>query len=71
MNKFFLVPLILLLSGQSLISQTYEKVVFYQSIVDTIVKTALRERKGYKLLIELCEIGPRLSGSENSLKAIH
>lgn len=35
-----------------------------------IVETALRERKGYEYLQELCEIGPRLSGSENSLKAI-
>lgn len=71
MNKFFLVLLTLLISSQSLFSQTYEKVVYYQSIADTLVKTALRERKGYELLRELCEIGPRLSGSENSLKAIY
>ena len=37
---------------------------------DNFVRTALTERKGYKILGELCKIGPRLSGSENSLKAI-
>jgi carboxypeptidase Q len=36
-----------------------------------IVETALRERKGYGYLHELSEIGPRLSGSENSTKAIN
>ena len=36
-----------------------------------IVETALRERKGYEYLRELSEIGPRLSGSENSMKAIN
>lgn len=36
-----------------------------------IVRTALVDRKGYHWLDELCKIGPRLSGSENSLKAIH
>ena len=36
-----------------------------------IVETALRERKGYEYLRELCEIGPRLSGSENSMNAIN
>ena len=71
MNKFFLVLLTLLMSVQSLFSQSSEKIFYYQSIADTIVKTALRERKGYELLRELCEIGPRLSGSENSLKAIY
>ena len=35
-----------------------------------IVETALSERKGYEYLRELSEIGPRLSGSENSMKAI-
>ncbi|MGB5531337.1 MAG: M20/M25/M40 family metallo-hydrolase [Ignavibacteriaceae bacterium] len=40
-------------------------------IAQLIVETALRERKGYEYLRELCEIGPRLSGSENSMKAIN
>lgn len=36
---------------------------------DSIVKTALRDSTGYKLLESLCQIGPRLSGSEQSVKA--
>lgn len=32
---------------------------------------ALSERQSYQWLADLCAIGPRLSGSENSLKAIH
>jgi Iap family predicted aminopeptidase len=43
----------------------------YSDISDKIVRTALSDQKGYKLLGELCEIGPRLSGSEESMKAIH
>lgn len=39
-------------------------------IADKIVRTSLLENKGYNWLKELCEIGPRLSGSENSMKAI-
>ncbi|RMF57515.1 MAG: M20/M25/M40 family metallo-hydrolase [Calditrichaeota bacterium] len=35
-----------------------------------IVKSALQERRGYQLLGELCQLGPRLSGSPTSLKAI-
>ena len=40
-------------------------------IAQQIVETALREQRGYEYLRELCEIGPRLSGSENSIKAIN
>jgi hypothetical protein len=39
-------------------------------IADQFVRTALTERKGYHLLKELTDMGPRLSGSENSVKAI-
>lgn len=46
------------------------KIDDYNKIAQLIVETALKERKGYKYLRELCEIGPRLSGSENSMKAI-
>lgn len=38
--------------------------------IDLIIKSSLLDNKGYKLLEELCQIGPRLSGSQNSLKAI-
>jgi carboxypeptidase Q len=47
-----------------------EKLKYYNQIADEIISSSLNERKGYELLRELCEIGPRLSGSENSLKAI-
>lgn len=43
----------------------------YEKTAQLIIQTALREQKGYKYLEELCEIGPRLSGSENSIKAIN
>ena len=43
----------------------------HSKIAELIVETSLRERKGYEYLHELCEIGPRLSGSENSMKAIN
>lgn len=39
-------------------------------IADKIVRRSLQDNKGYSWLKELCEIGPRLSGSDNSLKAI-
>lgn len=42
----------------------------YNLVADKITKKVLNEKTGYKLLQELCEIGPRLSGSENSLRAI-
>ncbi len=42
----------------------------YFKVAEQFVRTALTERKGYKILNDLCKIGPRLSGSENSLKAI-
>ncbi len=36
-----------------------------------ITDSALQEREAFSMLAELCSIGPRLSGSENSIKAIH
>ena len=57
------------LSAQSILDSV--KIEAYKNIADQIVREALNERKGYRLLSELCEIGPRLSGSENSLKAIN
>lgn len=42
----------------------------YPAIADTIIRTALTEQTGYGWLKELCGIGPRLSGSEQSMKAI-
>lgn len=42
----------------------------YPVIADTIIRTVLTEQTGYEWLKELCDIGPRLSGSEQSMKAI-
>lgn len=69
--KLFVFSLILFITCEFVYPQTLNRIDDYKSIADTIVKTALRERKGYEWLKELCEIGPRLSGSENSLKAIY
>lgn len=43
----------------------------YNNLAVKIVRSALIDRKGYEWLKELCDIGPRLSGSEKSLKAIY
>jgi acetylornithine deacetylase/succinyl-diaminopimelate desuccinylase-like protein len=71
MKKYFLLLLLLSFTVQTTFAQSTDKLFHYSSISDTIVKTALRERKGFELLKELCEIGPRLSGSQNSMKAIN
>ena len=46
-----------------------EKVQRYSEQAGRIVRSALLDKKGYGWLKELCAIGPRLSGSENSSKA--
>lgn len=43
----------------------------YKETAKNMTESALVNRYGYSLLDELCRIGPRLSGSENSVKAIH
>ena len=43
----------------------------YKEISKQFVSSALKERKGYEALKNLCRIGPRLSGSRNSLIAIN
>jgi len=50
-------------------SQEFDKNLYELS--KKIVRTALIDRKGYQWLEELCKIGPRLPGSENSYRAIH
>ena len=42
-----------------------------QNIAKRILHSALIDEWGYKKLKELCAIGPRLSGSENSMEAIY
>lgn len=70
MTRYFVLIILFFISSTISFSQN-DKIKTYISIADTITKTALRDRKGYDWLKELCEIGPRLSGSENSLKAIY
>lgn len=59
--------IIISFSFSSIFSQDRDK---YTGITMEIVKSALTKQKGYEWLRELCEIGPRLSGSKNSFKAI-
>ncbi|MCC6550668.1 MAG: M20/M25/M40 family metallo-hydrolase [Ignavibacteriaceae bacterium] len=40
------------------------------ALADSVITIALTELTGYDLLGEICKIGPRLSGSEQSIKAI-
>ena len=47
------------------------KVIEYKNVSEQFVSSALSERKGYEMLRNLCRIGPRLSGSKNSLLAIN
>lgn len=42
----------------------------FNHTADQIIRSSLNETKGYQYLRELCDIGPRLSGSENYEKAI-
>ena len=57
----------ILLPAQIITEQDREK---YVNTAKKIVQTALQDQKGYRLLGELCELGPRLSGSPTSLTAI-
>lgn len=67
-NLLYLISIVILFFNAAL-AQVIDKKLFDLSY--KIVRTALVDRKGYHWLEELCRIGPRLSGSENSLKAIY
>ncbi|MFH1941054.1 MAG: hypothetical protein ABIL68_03035 [bacterium] len=54
-----------LLNGQESLQQ--QKII---EISEAIVRRALTDTAGYNLLRQLSLIGPRLVGSENSMKAI-
>jgi len=76
-NKiFFIFTVSFLIGYPSLKNSIYaqqvssERFKNYSDLADKIVRTALIEKKGYNWLKELCSIGPRLSGSENSAKSI-
>ena len=70
--KIFMILLIMQYSTQPLYSQelSKDKLQKYIVIAEKLVRNSLTQKKGYNWLKELCDIGPRLSGSENSLKAI-
>ena len=63
--------LIILISIQLFPQLDSLKLNQYNLVADQITRKALTEKSGYGLLKELCDIGPRLSGSENSLRAIY
>ena len=69
--QFILIVFVLFLFPFQLLPQLDSaKLNKYNFIASEITKKVLTEKKGYKFLKELCDIGPRLSGSENSLRAI-
>ncbi|MCK9212535.1 MAG: M20/M25/M40 family metallo-hydrolase [Ignavibacteriaceae bacterium] len=70
MKKIFIPFFAFFIFTLFLSAQEANKEKYYSFIADSIVKSALTEQNGYRLLGELCKIGPRLSGSANSLKAI-
>lgn len=68
MFRLALVIISIFLLALNSFSQELDKNLYELS--KKIVRTALIDRKGYSWLEELCKIGPRLPGSENSIKAI-
>lgn len=71
MKICFLLSLIFIFTthsaAQSFSSHTEEH---YQTTADNIISSALKDTIGYNWTRQLCQIGPRLSGTENSMKAI-
>ncbi len=77
-NSLIIYPLFLLTAAipsvvpaQSLVKEDSVQSNKYRETANQIVTTALKERKGYEALRNFCIIGPRLSGSRNSLIAIN
>lgn len=69
MQSLRLAFVIVLFFSSHLLSQEINQRLYELS--KKIVRTSLAEQKGYQWLEELCKIGPRLPGSENSYKAIY
>lgn len=65
-RQFFLPLTFALLSGFAASQSPSDR-----SVIRTFYDQALTARQSYRWLGDLCAIGPRLSGSDNSLKAIH
>ena len=69
-TKYFLFWLIVFFN-YSVFSQTDSlRIINYNRNADKIIRSALTQNMGYELLKKLCEMGPRLSGSENYEKGI-
>jgi carboxypeptidase Q len=71
--RSYLILFFSILIPSHLFSQAIEdaKLNIYKEEAVKIVRSSLEENAGYEWLRELCEIGPRLSGSEESYKAIY
>lgn len=67
----FAASILLSISGPVYSQIDNTKLEKYNAVADKLIKSALREETGYKLLKELCAMGPRLTGSDISLKAIY
>jgi len=62
---------VLFMAAFTLSAQEMSKDKYYRMMADSLVKSAMTEQRGFRSLGDLCKIGPRLSGSVNSLKAIN
>ena len=71
-NYWILTILILILAADIANSQSdLSQIKYYTAIADSIIRSALIENRAYEMLRELCNIGPRLSGSDNYAAAIN
>lgn len=72
LKKVLLITFIIINCTSVIIAQTVEKDILkeYSTIAELIIRKSLTENVGYEWLKELCQIGPRLSGSEQSMRAI-
>jgi carboxypeptidase Q len=66
MSRKYFLPLTFLLLSSFAASQSPSD----RSVIRTFYDQALTTRQSYRWLGDLCAIGPRLSGSDNSIKAI-
>jgi hypothetical protein len=73
LTLYLLVSNVFFLNNQKVSAQTpsTNPENHHSRVAEKLVTTALTEQKGYRLLGELCQIGPRLSGSQESLQAIY
>jgi len=63
-----IIILLLIFSSSSLTGQEFNNK--HENIINNIIQSSLREQKGFKMLKELCQIGPRFSASQQSIRAI-